>query len=89
MPTPAGAVSSIFITGPLATILFGTTEGAISGSLTHALVDLGIPDQKANLYADKVQSGETLVTVSVEPQKEKEVLNSLEKNGAEQAEISN
>lgn len=47
----------------LATTLAGGAIGAAAGSLVGALVGLGIPDEQARVYNDRVQRGDYLVIV--------------------------
>jgi hypothetical protein len=47
----------------LATAAAGGAIGAAAGGLTGALVGLGIPDEKAHLYNDRVNRGDYLVMV--------------------------
>ncbi|NEQ20409.1 MAG: hypothetical protein F6K28_14410 [Microcoleus sp. SIO2G3] len=47
----------------LATTAAGGAIGAAAGGLTGALVGLGIPDEKAHLYNDRVNRGDYLVMV--------------------------
>jgi uncharacterized membrane protein len=48
----------------LATTLAGGAIGAAAGSLLGALVGLGIPEERAKVYNDRVSSGEYLVVVN-------------------------
>jgi hypothetical protein len=45
----------------IATTLAGTALGAAAGSLIGALVGLGIPEEEAKVYSDRVASGDYLV----------------------------
>ncbi|MBE9040284.1 hypothetical protein IQ235_05695 [Oscillatoriales cyanobacterium LEGE 11467] len=47
----------------LATTLAGTAIGAATGGLLGGLVGLGIPEERAKVYSDRVSRGEYLVTV--------------------------
>jgi hypothetical protein len=47
----------------LATTLAGGAIGAAAGSLIGALIGLGIPEERARVYNDRVSSGEYLVLV--------------------------
>jgi len=47
----------------LATTLSGTAIGAAAGGLIGGLVGLGIPEEKARVYSDRVSRGEYLVMV--------------------------
>ncbi|QSJ16613.1 DUF1269 domain-containing protein [Nostoc sp. UHCC 0702] len=54
----AGTVASA-----LGTTLIGTGVGAGTGGLIGALMDLGIPDEKANTYSDRISRGDCIVIV--------------------------
>ncbi len=47
----------------IATTLAGSAIGAVSGSLAGGLVGLGIPEEQAQVYHDRVVSGSYLVIV--------------------------
>jgi len=51
--------------GPLAAMMIGTVGGGIIGGMVGALTAGGIPVEEANYYHDRVQAGDTLVTVLV------------------------
>jgi len=48
----------------IATTLAGTAIGATAGSLIGALVGLGIPEERAKVYGDRVAQGDYLVMVN-------------------------
>lgn len=48
----------------IATTLAGTAIGATAGSLIGALVGLGIPEERAKVYGDRVARGDYLVMVN-------------------------
>lgn len=48
----------------LATTLAGTAIGAAAGGLLGALIGLGIPEERARIYSDRVARGEYLVMVT-------------------------
>lgn len=45
----------------LATTLSGTAIGAVAGGLIGALIGLGIPEERARVYSDRVSRGDYLV----------------------------
>lgn len=47
----------------LATTLSGTAIGAVAGGLVGALIGLGIPEERARVYSDRVSRGQYLVMV--------------------------
>jgi len=76
-------IGPVVAAGTLATTL-GTTAlgagiGAAAGGLTGALVGAGIPEEDANIYAEGVRRGDTLITVraddDVEAQRAADIMN--------------
>ncbi|ACK69309.1 signal transduction histidine kinase (STHK), LytS [Gloeothece citriformis PCC 7424] len=56
-------VGPFFAAGTIATTLAGAGIGAAAGSLVGALTGLGIPEEDAHAYSDRVSSGHYLVMV--------------------------
>ncbi len=63
-------IGPIIAAGPLAALLggatgaiVGTVTGAVTGGITASLVNLGVPDEEAEGYAESVRRGSILVTV--------------------------
>jgi hypothetical protein len=54
----------ILVAGPGLTLLGGSTLGALAGGIVGALKSRGVPEEQANLYAEGVQRGGTLITVN-------------------------
>ncbi|MEC4984447.1 MAG: DUF1269 domain-containing protein [Oscillatoria sp. PMC 1068.18] len=48
----------------LATTLAGTAIGAAAGGMVGALIGLGIPEERAKVYSDRVSQGDYLVMVT-------------------------
>lgn len=67
---PSGIV--LLVGGPL-TALLGATTGALTGGLVGALVDASIPSKKAEIYEDRILSGDILVAVTSEKDTEKKI----------------
>jgi uncharacterized membrane protein len=67
--------------GVLATTLAGAATGAIAGGLIGALVDYGISEEEANVYAEAVQRGGTLVSVRVDESRADEAESIMKKHG--------
>lgn len=69
----AGAASvtvpglGIAVAGPLVAALTGAGAGGAAGTLLGALIDMGIPENRAKEYQQYVDNGQTLVTVTVHP----------------------
>jgi hypothetical protein len=59
-------VGPILAAGPLAAALAGASIGAAAGGVIGVLVDLGVPGEEAQQYADAIRRGDTLVTVTVD-----------------------
>jgi uncharacterized protein (TIGR02271 family) len=56
-------IGPIVAAGPLVGALAGAGVGAVAGGLVGALVDLGVPEDDAEYYAEGIRRGGTLVTV--------------------------
>src|SRR5690554_6520050 len=57
-------VGPVLAAGPLVSALAGAGVGAVAGGLIGALVDAGIPDDDAEVYAEGLRRGGTLVMVN-------------------------
>jgi hypothetical protein len=57
-------IGAVVAAGPGLTLLAGTTIGALAGGLISALRSRGVPEQDAELYAEGVRRGATLLTVN-------------------------
>lgn len=81
-------LGALVIAGPL-TALWGVTGGALGalgGGLVGALVDAGIPEERAKLFEDRIKAGDVLVTVTAPHERETEAQKILAKHqAAEQA----
>jgi hypothetical protein len=61
-------VGPIVAAGPLAAVIMagiGAAAGAITGGVVAGLVDLGIPEEEANIYAEGIRRGGTMLSVTV------------------------
>lgn len=56
----------IVAAGPIVGLLTGALAGAVAGGLVGALIDWGIPEEEAELYAESVRRGGTLVVLRTE-----------------------
>ncbi len=63
-------IGPIIAAGPLAALLggatgavVGATAGAVTGGLTASLIDMGVPSDHADYYAESVRRGSCLLTV--------------------------
>jgi hypothetical protein len=57
-------IGPVFAAGPALTLLGGTTLGALAGGLIGGLRSRGVPEKEADLYAEGVRRGGTLITIS-------------------------
>jgi uncharacterized membrane protein len=65
-------IGAVIAAGPLAAVLggatgaaIGATAGAVTGGVAASLIDLGVPDDHAEYYAESVRRGSALVSVTV------------------------
>jgi uncharacterized membrane protein len=56
----------IIVAGPVAAALAGAGIGAATGAVLGALIDLGIPEDEAEYYAEAVRRGGAVVAVQVD-----------------------
>ncbi len=77
----------IAIAGPLAAAFTGAGMGAAGGSIVGALVDMGIPEDRAKQYEQYVSSGDVLVAVNVNEDKVEEAENIINKHYDMQANV--
>ncbi|MBW4618028.1 MAG: DUF1269 domain-containing protein [Cyanosarcina radialis HA8281-LM2] len=73
----------------IATTLSGTAIGAAAGSLVGALVGLGIPEDRARLYNDRISRGDYLVIVDGTDDEIRRAEAILSKRGIEDWDIYN
>jgi hypothetical protein len=76
--------AALGLTGAAATTVSGAITGALAGGLVGALVGLGIPEDDARYYEDRIRSGAILVVVPVTAGLMDEARDILETAGAEQ-----
>ncbi len=75
------------IGGPLLAAwgISGGVLGALAGGLVGALVDLGIPEETAKVYEERIRAGEVLVAVHAEHEHEETVQETLTRKGASES----
>jgi hypothetical protein len=56
-------IGPVIAAGPIITALAGAGVGAVTGGIVAALADFGVTDEDANLYAEGIRRGGTLVAV--------------------------
>ncbi len=87
-------VGPLLIGGPLAAALgfsgaaaftvSGAVTGALAGGLLGALMSLGVPEEDARFYEDRIREGGILLAVPSRRGREKEVVDTLDEFGADQ-----
>jgi hypothetical protein len=75
-------IGPILAAGPIVAALAGAGAGAVAGGLIGALTDLGVEKDEAELYAESVRRGGSLVTARADESRADEVAAMLRKNGA-------
>lgn len=66
----------IVVAGPLAAILGGTAVGAAGGGLLGALVGVGIPEDRARVYEERVNHGGIVVAAEASNDEEAQLAES-------------
>lgn len=59
-------IGQVIAAGPLVSAVIGAAAGAVTGGIVAGLVDLGIPESEANIYAEGVRRGGVLLIVKAE-----------------------
>jgi hypothetical protein len=75
--------AALGLTGAAATTVSGAATGALAGGLLGALMGLGIPEEDARVYEERVNQGAILVAIPVRENRESEARDILEENGAD------
>lgn len=75
-------IGPIIAAGPIVATLAGAGTGAVAGGLIGGLVDLGVPENDAQYYAEAVRRGGALVTVRADESRADEVADILRSHGA-------
>ena len=75
-------IGPIIAAGPIVATLAGAGTGAVAGGLIGGLVDLGVPENDAQYYAESVRRGGALVTVRADESRADEVAAILRERGA-------
>jgi hypothetical protein len=63
-------VGPVFAAGPLMSALTGAAVGAAAGGIIDALVNIGVPSERAHHYAERLRAGAAIVTVTVDDDEE-------------------
>lgn len=75
---PVGVLAA----GPIVGLIAGGAAGAAAGGILGGLVGLGIPREEADVYAEGVRRGGTLVTVSTDEENASRAHAILDRDGA-------
>lgn len=75
---PIGMVAA----GPIAGLIAGSAAGAATGGILGALIGLGIPEQDADVYAEGVRRGGTLLVVQADDSQLDHVHSIMNRDGA-------
>lgn len=76
--------AALGLTGAAATTASGAVTGAVAGGLLGALMSLGVPEETARVYEDRIKEGAILLAIPSESESDGEARSILEENGAEQ-----
>lgn len=79
--------AALGLTGAAATTATGAATGALAGGLLGALMGLGIPENEARVYEERINKGAILVAVPAEPRDKGDAKAILTDNGAEQIKV--
>lgn len=74
--------AALGLTGAAASTVSGAATGAVAGGLVGALASLGLSNEEAQVYEERVKEGGILVIVPVIGDNKNDVTNALEKHGA-------
>jgi uncharacterized membrane protein len=76
----------LLVGGPIAALLTGAGAGALTGGVAGALIDYGIPEEKAKMYEGRIKNGDVAVAVNTPENKMDDVRHILEDHDAEEIE---
>lgn len=76
--------TSLGLTGAAATTISGAATGAVAGGLIGALMGLGIPEEDAKMYEERIKEGGILLAIPVNVGETSEVEAILDSNDADQ-----
>ena len=76
--------AALGLSGAAATTVSGAVTGALAGGLVGALVGLGVPEEDARVYEERIKAGAILVAVPLKNEPENEAQAILEAHGEDQ-----
>ena len=74
-------IGPIIAAGPIAAALAGAGIGAVTGGIIGALVDMGVPEDSAEIYAEGIRRGNVLVVAQVADNRMDEATRIMQRNG--------
>jgi hypothetical protein len=75
-------IGPVLAAGPIAAALAGAGLGAAAGGVIGTLTELGIPGEDADVYAEGVRRGGTLVMVHADDERAEPVMRLMTRHGA-------
>lgn len=75
--------AALGLTGAAAATVSGAVTGAVAGGLVGALVGIGVPEEDARVYEDRVRAGGILLAVPTRDHNEDDVREIMEDDGAD------
>ena len=76
--------AALGLTGAAASVASGATTGAVAGGLLGALTGLGLSEDEARIYEDRITRGDILVAVPLRDEDQLDVEEIFRANGAEE-----
>lgn len=76
--------TALGLTGAAATTASGAVTGALAGGLVGALVGLGVPEEEARIYEERIRGGAILVAVPTNEENDNDARRILEETNANQ-----
>lgn len=76
--------AALGLTGAAATTVSGALTGAAAGGLIGGLVGLGVPEEEAKVYEERIKEGAILLAVPTSDENEDDARRILEEQGASQ-----
>lgn len=81
--------AALGLTGAAATTMTGALTGGLAGGLIGALVGLGVPEEQAEVYEERLKQGAILLIVPAVSDNDMTAREILQQNGADQISIVN
>lgn len=76
--------AALGLSGAAATTATGALTGALAGGIVGALIGLGVPEEDARVYEERIKAGAILLAVPSPEEREEEVRAVFEEHGASQ-----